>query len=353
MFFLYGVLFIISFIISAVGPDARVISHLFAVVTALYGLFYLYKKNGEIKLPVGFEWLLIFTLILLVYPLFLTNKVNPFFNGILFSEGLAFWLISYNFKKNEKEKLASFIFVPLIFYSLIYIASEIFKINLTQISKFFFSSDPKYPHQLIADFWAVGILYIFSGAAKNKYFKFLFAAVGIYFLVISNSRTAILSLFLIFAFINSKLLKEKKWIYPALFGLLSLFFIFKAALFPTLLSRPYFLQSIMSFPNNLLGVGVGNFRSISEKYYYSKGPLAAFSEYTHNIFLEVLSGVGIFSFIFFMWFFVVTRRIFKEKNKGAWGMVFLMITTLFFFDQLYIIPGMFWLWFVSLGAWEA
>ena len=117
-----------------------------------------------------------------------------------------------------------------------------------------------------------------------------------------------------------------------------------------LASRVYLVQSVLGLFNYPLGVGMGNFREISLSYFNAGGVLGFYSSYTHNIFLEAVSGVGIFALPLLIWGYVILKDlIIEKKNVNGWKFLFLTLTVIFMFDFLYIIPAMFWLWLSALG----
>ncbi|OGM59246.1 hypothetical protein A3A75_03925 [Candidatus Woesebacteria bacterium RIFCSPLOWO2_01_FULL_39_10] len=106
----------------------------------------------------------------------------------------------------------------------------------------------------------------------------------------------------------------------------------------------------MGLIKNPFGIGVGNFvyTSYANKDFISG--LNSFSFYAHNIFLEVISGMGILGLSFIFWFIKVFTKVMNSSNSRIiFTAIFLVLTVNFMFDITYFNPTMMWLWFISLG----
>ena len=83
---------------------------------------------------------------------------------------------------------------------------------------------------------------------------------------------------------------------------------------------------------------MGNFSS-----FYSE------TAWTHNLVLEIISGLGIFSTIFIVWLFNVFKTFLHKDSPIPYEALFLAIFVNFTFDITYIIPTMLWLWFTAFA----
>jgi hypothetical protein len=211
-------------------------------------------------------------------------------------------------------------------------------------------------HYHVGDLWAFALVALIGiGWNKFKLNNWLMIGLGSVFLVISNSRSALLSLALGLGYLFEKQInpsKTKNTIKIFFFALLAGIFVFSSVGKTTLFDRPYFLQSIESFAKYPLGIGIGNFDRVSEV--LQSENITNTSIYTHNIFLEALSGVGIFAVIFLVLLTYLVWDILKYKGKGSvWGAFIVAMLTNFMFDTTYAIPGLVWILFMSIGVFQS
>jgi hypothetical protein len=192
--------------------------------------------------------------------------------------------------------------------------------------------------------------------SKYRQNKKLFAPlilIGGYFLAVSLSRSAYFALVVGVVYLFNKndwyeRYKAKFWI---VVGFVVLFFIGSGFLKQTLLSRQYFVQAVLGAIDNPLGVGMGNFGTVSQDTSYHIFNLNSYSSLVHNLFLEVFVGLGVFGALFAYWVFKDMWEMVKKKDKKTLvyeaGAITLVAN--FFFDTTYIIPTMLWLFFILLG----
>jgi len=128
-------------------------------------------------------------------------------------------------------------------------------------------------------------------------------------------------------------------------------FVFAGAQKITLFSRPYFVQGIVGFVRNPLGIGMGNFIIVSSDSANHLWGMDAFSSIAHNIVLEILTGMGVFGFIFLAWLVIILKDVWhNNKTKDIiYQALFVTLGVNFLFDTTYFISTMLWLWFGSLG----
>lgn len=350
---LFLLLFVFSFLLSGISMDTRNITHVLIFTTLVCGFVIHYKSGNKSRLPPNFLVLLLFTVILQIYLPIIDNRTNHFHYTLLFTEGLGLWFLTYNLKKEFIDHLYLTFVIPAFLYALIWLLAYVMNINLLRIAARFFSPGEIIDHTQIGNLWVLPVVFAMGSRIMKKDFiyELLYYFMGIYFIVISKSRSAAISLITPLYFMFSQTIYYKKYWKVVLVMTLALV-IFISSGRSALFSRPYFLQSIIGFRQHPLGIGMGNFGSISEIFYRSGGVLGSYSSATHNVFLEALSGVGLFSLIFIYWGYKTFTDVFsqiKSKHIG-WVSVFAAVSIMFMIDTSYIIPGMFWLWFISLGV---
>jgi hypothetical protein len=309
------------------------------VVNAVIALGYKLSMNGKIGFPKNYFLYIVFLLTLLVHTYFAEGKFLFFW--IFFSGGLL-WLEVYNLKKIFSQYFTSMLIILGVLMGILYFYSLRNPIVLPNLVSLFAGTTNLIKHSNIGDLWAIVLIPILYKLIKNKskiYIPLLL--LGIYFLVVSYSRTAIVSLSvgIVCLFKNDIFKSEYRKASGILFVGIVILFIYFGLSKTTLLSRPYFLQAIMGLFKYPLGTGMGNFNLISHD-----------SNLVHNIFLEILSGMGIFSIFFFAWIYKVLKRITISKQvDNVMVAIFLATLTDFCFNTTYTIPGFMWIWFVVLG----
>jgi hypothetical protein len=341
-----------AFLLSGISNDVLNLTHVAMFSSLAVGFAAILRSGNKLKAPPNFFPLLFFTLILNLYWLFSTNKTNPFYYSLLFTEGVALWFIAYNLEDKIAKNLPLFFLVPVFIYAVFYAVSIVLNINLTQLANLYFMVGQGASHSQIGALAAASVAYL-AGSALSGYpvaFDLALYVIGIFFLFISKSRSAVLGLLtaVLYGYRNNK--TAKAFLYIAV--PLLIVFVFYISVGRTLLgSRVYFAQSILGFTRNLLGVGMGNFGEISLGFYNAGGTLGYFAGTTHNIFLEALTGAGILSIPFFYWGYKTVIGLFRLKTvkKLGWMSVFVAVSVIFMVDYTYTIAGMFWLWFASLG----
>ncbi len=361
--FLFPVLTFLAIFISGISRDTVTLSILCAVAAVCLGLLKITGQKTGIQIPKNFWGMATFVAILQIYLIFVKDKVNPFNNALTFGIGILFWLIFYNLKRGERF-LELLVLNLALLYSFFYTATKIFNIDLVRFSQLFFQEGLASRHYHMGDLWAYALVLIIGLNWDNFKLKtWVLIDIGFLFLVLSSARSAFVSLGIGILYIvtktnkvdfNNKLPNSKKLIPVMLVALTIGLFVFSSINKSTLFSRPYFAQSIESFFKYPLGIGMGNFRQISLEYFNKSGDASKFSIYTHNIFLEALSGVGIFSILFLSFIYTTTKEVLNKQNgKPVWGALYLAILSNFMFDTTYTIPGLVWLLFMVLGVFEA
>jgi O-antigen ligase len=192
------------------------------------------------------------------------------------------------------------------------------------------------------------VLYYLIRQKQRVLYYFLFI-LGFSFLAISLSRSAFVALAVGVLYIFLKNQEKGKKLFWAVIVFVGILFLLIGAFKTTLFSRIYFIEAILGFLHNLSGVGIGNFIKISANSANQVFGVDFVSSFAHNIILEVLTGMGVLGLTFVYFVFDVSYSIFKNSKNVLATAVFFAIFTNFFFDTTYVVSGMFWLWFISLG----
>lgn len=303
----------------------------------------------KFKFPRGFSVYLIF-LILLFFNVIQKGglKYGYYFLILFFSSGVI-WVLSYNLQASLKKHFEKIILLAGIIFGIGFIYSTYF-IHFT--SNEYFSLFLPYTnyHNHIGDFWAIClvVLYYLIRQKQRVLYYFLFI-LGFSFLAISLSRSAFVALAVGVLYIFSKNQEKGKKLFWAVIVFVGILFLLIGAFKTTLFSRIYFIEAILGFLHNLSGVGMGNFIKISVNSADQVFGVDFVSSFAHNIILEVLTGMGVLGLTFVYFVFDVSYSIFKNSKNVLATAVFFAIFTNFFFDTTYVVSGMFWLWFISLG----
>lgn len=350
---LFKVFLIFAILLSGINTDVKNITHIVAIAAITLGFLSLYNSKQKVASPPHFVSLLIFTIILHIHWLFVKDKFEPFYYSMLFTEGISLWYIIYNTDKKLVKDLYTLFLVPGIVYALIYFLSTMLDINLLLLARLFFQPAEAADHAQIGNLWAVILAFLIGSQfyGRSAFFDSIFYVVGVFFLVISKSRSAYLALFLSLAnlFRNNQFIRKWMLLIIVLTSVSAIIYVsFNRSL---LTSRPYYLQSVIAFVQHPFGVGMGNFKLISQDFYNRGGVLSSFSDATHNIFLEAVSGVGILAVPFFYWGFYIFSDILRNNKKInlGWSSAFIVLSVIFLTDLTYNIPCMTWLWFVLLA----
>jgi hypothetical protein len=184
---------------------------------------------------------------------------------------------------------------------------------------------------------------------KKKKFYLVLLAFSVFFIVISFSRTALISIaagLLYLFFFNKDFFKYKKMAI-LLFVLAVVIFLFEGASKSIFDHVIYYIQSMYAFYKHPFGIGMGNFGELFD--FRMRGTTN--SIYTHSLPLEVLAGTGIFGVPFFIWLYKVIKDVFFVRKNGGliYRLMALVLLIDFTFNMAYMIALMFWILFMSLG----
>ena len=323
------------------------------IATFLLLILILLFKRRAIILPRGFYPYLIF-LFFSALSLFwsVDKKESLRFLFIFISSGL-FWILAFNYKKElyaHFEKLLVFLGLA---YGLLFFVLVVTGTPIPGWGIYSFTSHYQ-NHNHIGDLWGVVLLVpVYNLLRKRKNFpNLLLLGTGLFFLLISLSRSAYLSFAVALTFLLIRLGILPKFRRVFIFAVIIsvALFIYASLVKPTFETRIYFIQALLGFRYYPFGVGLGNFSVISKMF---EGPifgLASYSIYVHNIALEAISGLGILGLSFVFWLFSAVEDVFKSSKQNIiFASVFIFLLVNFLFDRTYVVPSMLWLWFMALG----
>lgn len=350
--FTFGALFIVG----GIGIESIWVVWSGMAVFSLYILFFV-VKNGKLKFPPNFI-VYATVLVLFILNLFTTHNFDETLKYFfLFFGGALVWLFTYNIQGRKvmgKKFLWVVIFLGLFFGQYV-IIEQIRDVDVVKSFAVTGFSGLNKNHHHIGDFFSVIAaisLYKFVTLKVSKMFWWILGLISVVFIVFSGSRSALLAFGLcaLLIFKNLKSFKLSRGILYALFTLLILGMFYFAQSKSLLLSRPYFIQGIAGLVNNPFGVGMGNFKEISQGPENHLFGLNSFSIVAHNLPLEFLTGMGVLG-LSFLYFFakVVLQVLGSFESNPVFSLIFINLTVSFFFDFTYAIPTMLWLWFASLG----
>jgi hypothetical protein len=275
--------------------------------------------------------------------------------------GGGLWLLFYNLNEKFRDKLASVIVVLGVIYGFSLLVNSVILPELPLRPWTLYLPGNMYRnHNHIGDIWAVVMLIMaYKLLTKPKWWHWAICIIGVYFLAISLSRSAYLALGIGVFYLFNKLglTKKHKKIFILSSVVVGALFLYAAPFKSTLLARPYFGQALWGLIRWPLGVGVGNFGIVSEEsqgqWWSGLSRIGIISSSTHNLLIEMISGMGILGLTFAVWLAYITWDIIKTPKTLLYSAIFLVIAVNFMFDTTYYIPTMLWLWFASLGVAQA
>lgn len=329
------------------------------VFSFLWFLIILVKK-GKSSLPSGFWIFLMFLFLYLISFSWGKKPVEIINFFMMFVNGFFIWFITYN---SQLKKRSLNLEVVILLLSVIFGFQFLFDrlVGNYEVGSFTLTlwTSSEFNHHHVGNLWSIVILVIFNkliNGKKPKLYLFILIPLGIYILVSAMSRSAVLSLLvgLVYLFYKNKAVQKNKSLIRITLALLFAIFVFISSQKTLFLSRLYFIQAIQAFLKNWKGIGIGNFKLISNNpEYYIQG-LDNYSLFAHNIILEFMVGMGIFSLPFVVWLGKIILQIIKyQKTQGRlYAAIFLALSTDFMFDFNYFVPTMVFIWMASLGVFQ-
>lgn len=322
---------------------------LFVLILLAIFSFWIFLKRKGVSIPKYFVLYLFFLLVMQVHALTIGNNLESLSFFLTYLIGGIFYLFFANKRYNNG-------FIGRLILSLGFLLGIAYFVNTyvlhgTIYEWSLFSSTSLYKnHNHIGDLWSmVLIVAVYLGISKKRNYYFLFLIPGLYFLLISLSRSAYLSLLVgLLIIILKTRLSVKKWIGPMLIFAVLLFF-YAGYFKTTLYARPYYVQAIAGFLDHPNGVGIGRFGTISSNSKYWLFGMSGFSFYTHDILLEFLSGMGFYGTVFIIFYFLSLIRALSRNVFVLQQALFASLSVNFLFDTTYFVPSMVWIWFILLG----
>jgi len=325
-------------------------------ISVLVLLWAIFGRKSKFTFPKGFVLFGVFLLTLILNILWI-GKANVRLDYVLlFLSGGIFLVAFYNLRGQISKQL------PVIIVTVGIVLGALYLFELTRPGELpikslslYLPSNAWRNHNHLGDFWAIVLLIlVYWNTLKPKLIHWILIFFGVFFLASSLSRSSYLALGVgvIYLFKKMGWIEKYKKILVLFLGLCLVWIIHSAFYKSILFSRPYFLQALKGLVKYPLGVGMGNFGLISTDAQIV-GEVKNFSLFTHNIVLDILTGVGLMGLTFVTWLTYVLKKLIFSGNKDMKAVlptaIFLAITANFFFDSTYVIPTMLWMWFISLS----
>jgi len=345
--------------------------------------FWLLESYKKIRFNKIFLFFYIFTFISLMWA---DNKISGFRLVLYMFEGM----LIYEYIKNNKKIITSsiYIFLSSLFFAFLLGLSQFINLGSVEFKWLGLASRGAWnlgdivlddgvgrwlriygslPHpNIFGGYLAVAILfigYLIKKENKNNFryfFNYFLAGVFTFGLLLTFSRSAWLAFIVAFLYFIFKNLSNKN-VRKFFFFIIILSSLLVYIFYPLIKSRTtsslienrsiserqiFTKEALVLWKNNpLLGVGIGNYIVALEKQYLYK------FEYqyqpVHNIFLLILTELGIFGFLLFL---LLLRRVYKESHYKPLLILFIIVGL---FDHYLwtLYPGVLLFW-VSLSLSE-
>ena len=320
-------------------------------------LLFIFISKRKILIPRGFNLFLLFLIFLGVNVIWSQDRLKTLEYLVLFAGGGAFWLVMYNLQEQIQDRFEWIIVGLGILLGASYLA-DLFMFSKMPIRPWslYLPSTIYRNHNHLGDLWAIVLVVVANKllSRSRRVLYWMIVIMGIFFLMVSLSRSAYLALIVGVVYLFNKIHFAKKYKKFQIFFLVLAagFFLYAGAFKSTLFARPYFEQVIYGLKNWPFGVGVGNFGIISSSPnspWWNGAQVGIISSSAHNVILEMIAGMGFLGLIFATWFIYILKDVVKYSKNILYSSIFLAIAANFMFDTTYYIPAMLWLWFACLG----
>lgn len=295
-------------------------------------------RGIKIKIPKYFWLYIAFIVSLFIHFKVVGGKISFF---LLFASAGILWAAFYNLKEAVSRYFVVLLISLSILMSILYLGALTAGITSFSFNSLFLPIAVGMKHNHLGDLWAITFVAVFQNfiTRRNKWHLPLLAMATI-FIAMSFSRSALVSLavgvsYMCYKYKKKIHIKNALWL---MFACLALLFIYFGFFKTTLFSRPYIYEGIKSFWIHPLGIGVGDFQKASPE-----------SSVAHNIVLEVVTGMGIFSVAYLFWILYTAWYFVKSKTNVLFTGIAITIFINFLFDTTYTIPAMIWLFFITLA----
>jgi len=327
----------------------------FGVITAglLIGLAWVKKR--KIKIPRGFRLYGLFIVLLFTSLIWNHNVWLGFELWLHFLAGGLFWLGAYNLKAELSQYLDKMIIALGLVFGGLFISNHYWGEFKLGVRSLYLPYTYYNNHNSIGELWAVvlAVVGFYLLKQSKKIWWWILSILGIYFLLMSQSRTALIAVGVAGGYLFSQhglVKKYKRWLIVIGLVIISMF-LFMGRQKSIISTRQFYIQAAAGLIHHPLGVGLGNFREISLNPANQVWGLSDFSTNAHSIVLEIMSGMGWLGLVFLVWLVKTGKRV--VSNRSREGLVYravwlAMLINMLFFSS-YFIPAMLWLWFLFLG----
>lgn len=350
---LFPGIFIFLFLLSGMGRGTETFAHLVTTIAIACLSLSLLRTKRKLATPPGFGYLVTFNAILFISILWTENVVGSVIFNLIFLEASFFYFWAYNFFEKGNFRLAGYVLVPTTLYTIFHVFSLITGLDLYFFFSHFYDIQNKTGHFHLGDMLALsGIVFAYLFLDRKRFVYPFFVLAVLFLMSQMFSRSAFLTLGsgVVFFTTYKKGLGRTFLITLMVTSLVA--FVALSQDKSVLFQRPYFVQSILGFFERPQGYGMGNFGLVSTNFTTGIAGYSDFSTYTHNIFLEILTGIGVFSLPFFLWFYKNAKIVLVSGVPEVLlpGALFIALTVNFLFDMSYTISGLVWFWFYFLGV---
>jgi hypothetical protein len=305
------------------------------------------------KTPYGWKLYTLGLIVWLTQIIWLGNDKLYHYWMLFFTGGL-WWWVGNSYKQHIRALLPAYIlFLGLFFglFAFMYL-HEVIPIYIPGGYGLGYYFTEAQVHHPVGNLMALVVIVLASQSVQHKrWFIKVGMLISLGLIMWSLSRAAVVSLLIGMLLMFSNL-KSKRQVRLLLLGAgiaILLMGLFK----PIIHTRQYWIQSLISLAYYPLGVGVGNFGKISSDERVHLFGFEGYSMTPFNIVLEWWSGLGIFSLIFIIWVFRMSKRLLRHtfwRDEGVVSMALLAaLSVQFMLSYSYFIPTLLWLWFVLLG----
>lgn len=341
-------LLLLLFVFGGLGLERRLVVWVGGVVSLLL-LVIVWRIKGKLKIPKYWWVYLVWVGFSFVSLMWSTRVEISLMQSLLYLIGGVVWLSVSNLPERWGRGGMVVVTAGLVF-GVFYLLNGVGAFDCVGSSLVCQETEQ---HNHIGDWWAVTMLpVIYQVAVMKRKFIWWIVLVGVYFLIMSMSRSAYLATFVGLMVLAKEIKKpDTKKIGMAVAVLTLVVSLVVGASKTILFSRPYFIQAVVGLFKYPFGVGLGNFRIISWKVSEMlPGFLYNFSAWTHNWILEVFAGLGwVGGILFVVWLFKLGKVVLSSK-EGLVKAMWVATAVNFMFDFTYAIPAMLWLFFYLLGV---
>lgn len=338
-----------------IAQDMGVFAGLFLFILALV------LNQGKLKLPPYF-WLYMGFATLVGWDVI--TRGNPFYSPKFFSlmvGGGFFWTAFYLMGRGKyREVINQYFPISLLVLGYVFFVGYVWMKSIGYDLEYF-SFSILYPlsreHHHIGVYWSLVLLTLLPFLPRdNKYPWYMVVTIllGAYLVIISQARSALLALLVgTGIYFKDRLLDfQDKNKNVRIFILMVIAAILLISVYKPVRLMHFFTPGILTLERLPLGIGVGKFREASGFYAYKFESIDFITTSSHNLFMEMIAGLGWLGFIFLVWFILVSKTLFyKKDSRSKVSMVlFLSLSAVFVVDPGYTIPTLYWLWMSLLGV---